>query len=227
MDIVSEKVKEWVSQFVAGWVSNRYFARNLHQMTRRGDVKGVPIVTNRSGYVDPSFYDLSALSDASFTLVDNSDATKKLQFQLSGITTGTTRTLTVPNASGTLALIDLAQTWTATQTLNGIVIHKVIYASETVTIASGAITVTKSKVLVNGEGGLADDLTTITGGGQDGEILILSRGGAVTITVKHGTGNIRLTGLADIALDNQRDAIELMFMQLANAWVQIGGGNNA
>ncbi|NJO65227.1 MAG: hypothetical protein HC836_46130 [Richelia sp. RM2_1_2] len=35
---------------------------------------------------------------------DNTDATKKLQFELSGITTATTRTLTVPNASGTIAL---------------------------------------------------------------------------------------------------------------------------
>jgi hypothetical protein len=35
---------------------------------------------------------------------DNTDNSKKLQFELSGITTATTRTLTVPNASGTIAL---------------------------------------------------------------------------------------------------------------------------
>lgn len=40
--------------------------------------------------------------DTLFTLQDNSDATKQLQFQLSGITTGTTRTITVPDASGTM-----------------------------------------------------------------------------------------------------------------------------
>lgn len=43
-------------------------------------------------------------SDSALTLQDNGDATKQLQFQLSGITTGTTRTLTIPDASGTLAL---------------------------------------------------------------------------------------------------------------------------
>lgn len=42
------------------------------------------------------------LSDSIFTLQDNADATKQLRFELSGISTGTTRTLTVPNASGTL-----------------------------------------------------------------------------------------------------------------------------
>jgi hypothetical protein len=43
-------------------------------------------------------------SDATFRISDDGDATKKIAFQASGITTGTTRTLTVPDASGTIAL---------------------------------------------------------------------------------------------------------------------------
>lgn len=43
-------------------------------------------------------------TDSNFTLQDNTDATKKFQFQASGITTATTRTLTIPNANGTIAL---------------------------------------------------------------------------------------------------------------------------
>jgi hypothetical protein len=43
------------------------------------------------------------MSDDAFLLFDDADATKNLKFQLSGITTGTTRTLTVPDASGTIA----------------------------------------------------------------------------------------------------------------------------
>lgn len=42
--------------------------------------------------------------DSTFTVEDDSDASKKLQFQLSGVTTGNTRTLTVPDASGTIAV---------------------------------------------------------------------------------------------------------------------------
>lgn len=42
--------------------------------------------------------------DDSFEIRDDSDETKKVQFQLSGVSTGTTRTLTVPDASGTIAL---------------------------------------------------------------------------------------------------------------------------
>ena len=51
----------------------------------------------------------STFADNVFEIYDNTDNTKKLAFEASGITTGTTRTLTIPNASGTIALTsDLA-----------------------------------------------------------------------------------------------------------------------
>lgn len=43
-------------------------------------------------------------SDADFRIVDNADQSKKVAFEVSGVTTAITRTLTVPNASGTIAL---------------------------------------------------------------------------------------------------------------------------
>jgi hypothetical protein len=43
-------------------------------------------------------------SDSQFLLYNNSDSSRNLAFDLSGITTGTTRTLTVPNASGRIQI---------------------------------------------------------------------------------------------------------------------------
>jgi hypothetical protein len=59
--------------------------------------------------------DLLTISDAAFTLQDNTDATKQAQFELSGITTATTRTYTLPNLTGSLAT-----TGTLTQTFSGV-----------------------------------------------------------------------------------------------------------
>lgn len=47
---------------------------------------------------------IGAMPDNTFRIVDNADQSKKLAFEVSGVTTATTRTLTVPNASGTIAL---------------------------------------------------------------------------------------------------------------------------
>ena len=52
------------------------------------------------------------IRDDRFTLQDDGDATKQLQFDLTNISTSTTRTLTVPNASTTLVGTDAAQTLT-------------------------------------------------------------------------------------------------------------------
>lgn len=52
------------------------------------------------------------VNDASLTIQDNGDTTKKFQFEASGITTATTRTLSVPDANTTLVGTDVTQTLT-------------------------------------------------------------------------------------------------------------------
>jgi len=57
-----------------------------------------------------------SFQDSVFNVYDDGDPTKRMFFEASGITTGTDRTYTAPDASGTLPLLNLAQIWTAEQT---------------------------------------------------------------------------------------------------------------
>lgn len=60
----------------------------------------------------------ATLKDNSFTLQDNGDSSKQLQFDLASITVSTTRTLTVPDANTTLVGTDATQTLT-NKTISG------------------------------------------------------------------------------------------------------------
>jgi len=75
------------------------------------------------------------VTDTAFTLRDDADPTKQAQFQLSGITAGTTRTLQLPNADTTLM-------GTAGGTFNGAVGFNttVIFHNTTASITASALT---------------------------------------------------------------------------------------
>jgi len=57
--------------------------------------------------------------DSLFRLLDDGDNTKKLAWQLSGLTTATTRTWTVQDADGTVPLLEAQNTWTNFNTFQG------------------------------------------------------------------------------------------------------------
>jgi hypothetical protein len=75
----------------------------------------------------------ATLKAGNWTLQDGSDTTKQLQWSLSGITTGNTRTLTMPDASGTLVLTAATQTLT-NKTLTGPTINGGTLDNATVTV---------------------------------------------------------------------------------------------
>lgn len=60
----------------------------------------------------------SDISDAVFSLVNDADPTKKAVFSLSGISTGTTRSYTLPNTSSELAILAGTQTFTGNKTFS-------------------------------------------------------------------------------------------------------------
>lgn len=114
--------------------------------------------------------------DSTTTISDNADTTKKVAFEVSGVATGTTRTLTIPNASGTIALtsdltagyqpLDSDLTALAGLAANGIIARTAAgtMAVRTIGVPAAGLSIT------NGDGvsgnptlALADDLAAVEG----------------------------------------------------------------
>jgi hypothetical protein len=65
---------------------------------------------------------LTQQSDDSFRILGSVDQTKRVAFEVDGLSSGTTRTLTVPNASGTLALTQQSSDMEITDSTKGIIL---------------------------------------------------------------------------------------------------------
>ena len=78
------------------------------------------------------------------------------------------------------------------------------------TIASGAVTATRSYHTIDTESdGASDDLDTISGGIEGYILVIRAVNDARTVVAKDATGNLQLSG--DITLDNSQDTLTLIF----------------
>lgn len=118
------------------------------------------------------------VNDNVWTMQDNVDTTKKMQFQLSGITAANTRTLTVPDASTTIVGTDNAQTLT-NKTISG--------ASNTLSNVNLASQVTGNLPVTNLNSGTSASSTTFWRG--DGTWQTPAGAGDVTAASTFGTDN--------------------------------------
>jgi hypothetical protein len=96
----------------------------------------------------------ATVTDNTFTVQDNVDTTKTFQFQASGITTGTQRIYTMPDATTTLVGIDVTQTLTnktlTSPTINGGAINSASVGATTA--STGAFTTLSASSTVSGTG---------------------------------------------------------------------------
>lgn len=96
-------------------------------------------------------------------------------------------------------------------------------AATELTIASGAITVTKSYHTVDTQSDAAsDDLDTINGGGEGDHLYLRATSNDRTVVIKHGTGNIRCG--SDVTLDHGSDVIHLL--RGATFWNMVSFSSN-
>lgn len=89
--------------------------------------------------------------------------------------------------------------------------------SSLVTISGDAITATRTQHSVAGEGGVADDLATINGGAAGDVLILKGQSNGITITIKHGTGNIFMGTGADVVMTATSDTCTLIYT--GTSWI--------
>lgn len=106
--------------------------------------------------------------DNTFGITDNADPTKIARFEVSGITTGTTRTYSLPNTTSTLAVLAATQTFTGTTTFSGTFTVSAATASlgtatttSTANVGTGANTSGVTKTVNLGTDGLSGSTTVV------------------------------------------------------------------
>lgn len=177
------------------------------------------------GYVlgAKTYIEKQTFPDTFFELTDQTDVTKKGVFELSGITPGTTRTYTLPNASGTL-VYNGSSGLSAT---NGVITLGGVLSSNAVITASGfvfgVVGAGSMQLTSVGSAQLSSSTSTVdiaafTGGASFSDIGLTN----VTVFISGGTGFQGATYLADYSANyNTRSLVDQGYVLGAKTYTGI------
>ncbi len=159
------------------------------------------------------------VSDAIFSLVNDTDPTKKALFSLSGITTGTTRTFTLPNTSSELAILAGTQTFTGNKTFSG-----TLTASGTVTVSAASATIgtaTTTATYGMGTGATTTGVTKTVNlgtGGASGSTTVVNIGSATA-----GAGGTTVVNTPTVTFANAVTQVGMPQTNLTAQLLGLGG----
>jgi len=150
--------------------------------------------------------------DNGFRIRDNSDNTKQLAFECSGISGSTTRTLTVPDASDTLVLLGATQTLTNKSLTSATLTGSTSIGTGTTFSADGTLTTSSSVIVENSQPGISFVDT-----GANPDFIIQNRDGSFAVRdttnaanrflVDMANGNITATG--NISVTGTVDGVDI------------------
>ena len=130
------------------------------------------------------------VTDSTFFIQDEADNTKKAQFQVSGVTTGTTHTYTLPNLTGPLATIgNLTQTFSGTTTFSAATVTVgTATAAATYGVGTGVTSTGNTKTVNLGTSGASGSTTAMNfGSATSGAISTFTFNGTSAIKLPAGT----------------------------------------
>ena len=159
------------------------------------------------------------VSDAVFSLVNDGDPTKRALFSLSGISTGTTRTFTLPNTTSELAILAGTQTFSGSKTFSG-----TLTASGTVTMSGAAATIGTSAATATygiGTGATTTGFTKTVNlgtGGASGSNTVVNIGSATA-----GAGGTTMVNTPTVTFANAVTAVGMPQANLTAQLLGLGG----
>jgi hypothetical protein len=159
------------------------------------------------------------VSDAVFSLVNDADPTKKATFSLAGISTGTTRSYTLPNTSSELAILAGTQTFSGNKTFSG-----TLTASGTVTVSAASASIGTATTTANygmGTGATTTGVTktvNIGTGGASGSTTVVNIGSATA-----GAGGTTVVNTPTVTFANTVTQVGMPQANLTAQLLGLGG----